>query len=236
MAQFRFTFKSTHNLPPYILFEVARPSVTTSKSMNITYPLGSVSIPDSAIEICGWSSERQDSIITPITIASFAQHFKGYFCARFEAQHSQPIFGAIQNGSVTFPLKEGSKLGGSLLSAFAILPKSVPSNEIVINLRIGTSFISEEQARKNLDTEIPNRLLPSPIGTEPSAETTLLHRETGTIENTAYLVRKSWTDIMDRMEVLPYADEEPHEEDERAEVDLAAFWTGVARTLQVCHC
>lgn len=83
----------------------------------------------------------------------------------------------------------------------------------------------------NLNTEIPNRLSP-PTSSEPAAESTL-HLQAGTIENTAYLVRKSWSDILDRIEVLPYADGEPHEEDERAEVDLATFWTGVVRTLQV---
>ena len=122
-------------------------------------------------------------------------------------------------------------IGGPLLSAYAVFPKISTSKEIVINLRIGTSFISEEQARMNLDTEIANRLSP-PTTFEPAAESTL-HLQAGTIENTAYLVRKSWSDILDRIEVLPYADGEPHEEDERAEVDLAIFWTGVARTLQV---
>lgn len=84
----------------------------------------------------------------------------------------------------------------------------------------------------NLDTEIVNRLSP-PTTFEPAAESTL-HLQAGTIENTAYLVRKSWSDILDRIEVLPYADGEPHEEDKQAEVDLAIFWTGIVRTLQVC--
>lgn len=220
---------------PYILFEVARPSVTTSTPTNITYPLGLVSRSSSPYEICGYSSERQDSIIAPVSIAPYAANFKGYFCARFEpGVRNPPVFGAIQNGSITYPFEQGITVEGVSLSAHAIFSKPTSSNETVISLRVGTSFISEEQARKNLDTEIPDRT-PSSSGVtvSPSSEPTPLHLQVGTIENTAYLVRKSWTDILDRIEVLPYANGEQNEDDKRAIVDLEAFWTGVVHTLQV---
>jgi hypothetical protein len=216
-------------LLPYILLEVARPSVTTSTPTNVTYPVGSVSRPLSLHEICGYSSERQDSIIAPVSIAPAAAHFKGYFCARFETDvRTPPVFGIIQNGSTT-PFEQGSTVDGPLLSAHAIFSKPLSSSETVVTLRVGTSFISEEQARRNLDTEVPDRLLSTP----PSAESATLHLQAGTIENTAYIVRKSWTDILDRIEVLPYINGGKNKDDERAIVDLEAFWTGVVHTLQV---
>jgi hypothetical protein len=215
--------------------------VTTSTPTNITYPLGSVSRPDNPQEVCGYSSERQDSIIAPVSIAAAAAQFKGYFCARFESDDQQnhiPVFGAIQNNSITHPFERDTIVEGALLSTYAIFPKVPSANETVITLRVGTSFISEEQARINLDTEIPDRLfskLPSSeVTAAPSADpSTPLHFLTGTIENTAYLVRKSWTDILDRIEVLPYANGEQNEDDKRAVVDLETFWTGIIRTLQV---
>ena len=223
---------------PYILLEVARPSVTTSTPTNITYPPGSVFRPTNPDEICGYSSERQDAIIAPVSIAPFAAHFKGYFCARFESD-LRPDFGAIQNSSITYPFDQGTTVEGPLLSAYTIFQKSPSSKNTVITLRVGTSFISEEQARSNLDLEIPDRPLSttspsSRVTAAPSADPNRPHQfQAGTIEDTAYLVRKSWTDILDRIEILPYANGEQNEDDKRAIVDLGSFWTGVVRTLQV---
>lgn len=234
----RFTFTSTHDLAPYLLFEIARPSVTTSNPTNITYPLGSASIPDTPFEICGWSSERQDSIIAPVSIAPFAAHFKGYFCARFdlEPDSPQPTFGIVQNTTVLYPFENGT-VEGALLSAHAIFPKSAVSNTTVVTVRVGTSFISEDQARRNLVTEIPDRTpVPTSSSTSAPAPTgsTPLHLQPGTFENTAHVVRKSWTDILEHIEVLPYANEEETKGDKRAAIDLASFWTGVVHTLQAC--
>ena len=234
----RFKFTSTHDLAPYLLFEIARPSVTTSNPTNITYPLGSASIPDPPLELCGWSSERQDSIIAPVSIAPFAAHFKGYFCARFDLEpHSpRPTFGIVQNATVLYPFENGT-VEGALLSAYAIFPKSAVSSTTIVTVRVGTSFISEDQARRNLDTEIPYRVAvstSSSTGSPGPTRSTPLHLQSGTFENTAHVVRKSWTDILERIEVLPYANEEENKGDKRAAVDLASFWTGVVHTLQAC--
>lgn len=208
--------------------------MTSSTISNITYPLGSVSRPNSPYEICGYSSERQDSIIAPVSIAPLAAHFKGYFCARFESddQLALPVFGNIQNGSTTYPFEQGA-VEGALLSAYAIFPKRPSSNRTLITLRVGTSFISEEQARTNLDTEISDRSVLTPHSGVHTVETTPLHLQAGTFENTAYLTRKSWVDILNHIEVLPYANREQNEDDKRAIVDLEVFWTGVVHTLQV---
>jgi Glycosyl hydrolase family 92 N-terminal domain len=220
----RFTFDT--NLSPYILFEVARPSVLTSTPTNISFPVGTVSI-TSPLEVCGSSSERQDSIITPISIAPFAEHFKGYFCARFDQDTPKASYGVIQNGTVSFPYPQNKTTQGPLLSAFARFPTPTSkSDQTVITLRIGTSFISEDQARSNIDAEIPTSSIDK--STSPTEQ---LHLIPGTFENTAYRVRKSWTDILDRIEVEPWVD--TNRADSLDIVDLQSFWTAVVHTLQV---
>jgi hypothetical protein len=234
----RFTFNST--LSPYVLFEVARPSVrtrlnqipsqtwleTTALTSNISFPVGTVSIP-SPLEVCGSSSERQDSIITPISIAPFAEHFKGYFCARFDQDTPKSSYGVIQNGSLSFPYPQNITTEGPLLSAFVKFPAPSPkSDQTIITLRIGTSFISEDQARSNIDAEIPTS-----SNDKSTTPTEQLHLIPGTFENTAYRVRKSWTDILDRIEIEPWVN--TNLTDSLDIVDLQTFWTAVVHTLQV---
>lgn len=160
---------------PYVLIEVARPSIITSTPTNVTYPSGSVTVlphgrngHTDPFEICGYSTERQDAIITPISGKEAAEGFKGYFCARFMAvnsrdgspspevklggirgQHDIVGYGIIQNGTA-FAGKV--QMEGPLLSAFLFLPDGVDA----VDVRVGTSFISIEQARNNLDDEIPD--------------------------------------------------------------------------------
>ena len=50
---------------------------------------------------------------------------------------------------------------------------------------------------------------------------------------TNYLVRESWTDILDCIEVLLHINGEQHGADKWAIVILEAFWTGVVHKLQV---
>ena len=224
----RFTFDS--DLSPYILFEVARPSVLTSTPTNISFPVGAVSI-TSPLEVCGFSSERQDSIITPISIAPFAEHFKGYFCARFDQDTPKASYGVIQNGTVSFPYPQNKTTQGPLLSAFAKFPTPTSkSDKTVITLRIGTSFISEDQARSNIDAEIPTSSIENK-STTPTNEQ--LHLIPGTFENTAYRVRKSWADILDRVEVEPWVNNVDRADSPLDIVDLQSFWTAVVHTLQV---
>jgi hypothetical protein len=221
----RFTFDSI--LSPYILFEVARPSVLTSTPTNISFPVGTVSI-TSPLEVCDSSSERQDSIITPISIAPFAEHFKGYFCAGFDQDIPKLSYGVIQNRTVLFPSPQNITTEGPLLSAFAKFPAPTSkSDQTIITLRIGTSFISENQAWSNIDAEI----LTSSTD-KSTAPTEQLHLIPGTFENTAYRVRKSWTDILDRIEVEPWVNTTDGP-DSLEIVDLQSFWTAVVHTLQV---
>ncbi|KAF9037030.1 glycosyl hydrolase family 92-domain-containing protein [Panaeolus papilionaceus] len=299
VAHLRFTYtlsslsSSLHQIP-YLLFEIARPSIITSTPTNITYPPGSVSVSRrrhrkgtsdlTDIEICGYSSERQDWIITPISTAGHAQHFKGYVCARFDSVvvqdsdgSSSPVdfsFGIIQNQTRIYPLDvdaaTNNAIEGPLLSAFVAFnpaPTGTKDKTITVTLRVGTSFISQDQAKRNIDIEIPdassssssddmgaefnqNQASPSreagidsdadtggDLDEQPNAKQSL-HLTPSTFENTAFKVRSAWADLLERIEVKVYADENsddamrPLEERERDEVDLRVFWTGVVHTLQ----
>ncbi|KZV62978.1 glycoside hydrolase family 92 protein [Peniophora sp. CONT] len=166
VGHLRFTFKDTST--PYVLLEFTRASVMGSADpSNVTYPSGAVSIDPSSREICGTNPERQDFIIGPNSAPSFA----GYICARFSAPfHS---FGTAQNG--TTHVEEKSR-NGTLLSGYAVFAKETR----VVDVRVGLSFISLEQARENLDKEIPN-------GTS--------------LEDTARKTRAAWAEKLDRFEV-----------------------------------
>ncbi|KDQ52009.1 glycoside hydrolase family 92 protein [Jaapia argillacea MUCL 33604] len=201
VGHLRFTFKSTST--PYILVEATRPSVMGSADpTNVTYPSGSVSIStDSVVEISGYNPERQDFIIGPNPAPSFA----GYFCVRITPLTrgvSLSSFGTIQNGT-NFP-NERTRNGG-LLSAYASFsspPSQLLGEDVVLDVRIGVSFISVEQARANLDKEIPD-------GTS--------------LETTAEECRRAWAEKLDRIRI---------EDEGASELQKRVFWTGVFHTLQ----
>ncbi|KAH9853218.1 glycoside hydrolase family 92 protein [Lenzites betulinus] len=166
VGHLRFTFDATTD--PYVLVEATRASVMGSADpTNVTYPQGSIHIDPARREITGRNPERQDFIIGPNAAPSFA----GYFCARFDTPFAS--FGVAQNGSI----KENSQEGkGALLSGFA---RFAPNTKRV-DVRVGVSFISIEQARKNVDNEIPD-------GT--------------TLEQTAKNTRAAWAEKLDRIKV-----------------------------------
>lgn len=98
---------------------------------------------------------------------------------------------------------------GPLLAGYALLPSS--HGKTVVTLRIGTSFISVDQARRNIDEEIPDvpATTSSPLA-HPSLERTEAH------------VRTAWTEKLDRFGL-----------DGATEVQKEVFWTGIAHALQV---
>ena len=134
---------------------------------NVTYPHGTIAIDPARREITGRNPERQDFIIGPSPAPSFA----GYFCARFDVPFAG--FGTAQNGTIDEGASEGE---GALLSGFARFAEGTK----VANVRVGVSFISAEQACKNVDNEIPD-------GT--------------TLEQTAEKTRAEWAEKLDRIEV-----------------------------------
>ena len=166
VGHLRFTFTDT--AAPYVLVEASRASVMGSDPpTNVTYPLGDITIDPTTREISGRNPERQDFIIGPNPASNFA----GYFVARFDTPFSS--FGTAQNGT----LNEGAASGaGALLSGFARFAEGTKE----VTVRVGVSFISVEQARRNLDTEIPDG---------------------STLEATAQKTREAWAEKLDRVQI-----------------------------------
>lgn len=262
VAHLRFTFSpSSEKTTPYLLFEVARPSIITSTPTNVTYPVGGVvlrnwSSPSSApspsslslekTELCGYNTERQDWIITPTSSQPFAEHFKGYFCARFElspssasqstpspSQAASAAFVFIKNGTHHASINPDEQLTGSLLYAYLKLP----TNTKTVTVRVGTSFISEDQARANIDAEVPDVSAPplhSSSSSTPSSDGAQDADATpapGTFEHTAHTTRQAWADLLGRVSVDVYEDPTKVLE-ARDTVDLEVFWTGIVHTVQ----
>ncbi|KAG6908139.1 hypothetical protein DXG01_005968 [Tephrocybe rancida] len=175
VGHLRFTFNS--NQTPYIILESSRPSVLTSTPTNISFPYGTVALhlrhgSSQVHEICGSNSERQDSIITPTSTLPHVQGFNGYYCARFDSGSDSTSYGTVQN-STTAP--EALSGEGTQLAGYAVFaPRSV------VNLRVGTSFLSIDQARRNIDAEIPD-------GTS--------------LEQTIRTTKAQWTEKLDRFKV-----------------------------------
>jgi putative alpha-1,2-mannosidase len=75
---------------------------------------------------------------------------------------------------------------GPILSAYAFLPES----QDAVDVRVGTSFISIEQARANLDSEVSDAT---------AAQSNELQTKPGsTLKSTARRVRTEWAELLDR--------------------------------------
>ncbi|OAX38346.1 glycoside hydrolase family 92 protein [Rhizopogon vinicolor AM-OR11-026] len=168
VGHLRFTFTDTRQ--PYVLIEATRAAVLgPSDPDNLTYPHGSIFINPGAREISGSNPERQDFIISPASTP--AKNWSGYFCARFD----QPF--ASWGVSKNHTLFDGQTSGhDTLLSGYATFSSEVSE----VSVRIGVSFISIEQARMNLELEIPD-------GT--------------TLEDTAMMTRKAWAEKLERIKI-----------------------------------
>ncbi|KAF8638772.1 hypothetical protein AX17_001967 [Amanita inopinata Kibby_2008] len=194
VGHLRFTFRpSSPSFIPSVLVEVSRPSVTTSIPTNITFPNGEVTIvpgsgkgnANSLMDISGFTDERQDRIITPLSIADNANKFKGYFCAQVSSAASVMSYGVSKNGTSQSKALSGS---GPLLSAYTTYSSSgQQTKEFVVDIRVGTSFISEDTARSHIASEVPS---------------------TSTLEDTARGTRQAWVDKVGRIKVEGATDEQ----------------------------
>ncbi|KAF4574330.1 hypothetical protein EYR36_005663 [Pleurotus pulmonarius] len=168
VGHLRFTFQ--HTSTPYVVVEATRAAVVGhTDTSNTTLHIGSIRIDPHTREVCGSNPERQDSIIGPLSTP--ARGFSGYFCARF----AQPFatWGVTTNGTIHDGVL---RRDDRLLSGFATF---APSTRVV-DVRIGVSFISIEQARRNLDREVPDG---------------------ETLEATAQKTRAAWAEKLDRIRV-----------------------------------
>ena len=136
---------------------------------NVTFPHGTVTISPSTQEICGSNAERQDFIIGPNPASQFA----GYFCARFSA----PLvgWGTASNADGTLSPSTTSA-GGRQLTAYAQFAPGTTQ----VDVRVGVSFISVDQARKNIEAEVPDGQ---------------------TLEETARATRAAWAEKLDFVQV-----------------------------------
>ncbi|TCD66218.1 hypothetical protein EIP91_001665, partial [Steccherinum ochraceum] len=164
----RFTFDNVES--PYVLLEATRASVMGSDNpQNVTFPVGNITINPSAREVSGRNPERQDFIIGP----NAAPSFSGYFVARFSESFTSWGIANNTDGTLT-PGKKSAE--GRTLSGYVKFHSGVKQ----VDVRVGVSFISVEQARWNLDNEIPD-------GTS--------------LEITARKTREAWAEKLDRIQI-----------------------------------
>ena len=100
-----------------------------------------------------------------------ATSFKGYFVARFSKPFND--VGTSNHGKLAPGRTDGS---GEDLAAYV----TFNGNTVEVEVRVGVSFISIEQARRNLDLETPNGQ---------------------SLEETSRLTRQTWSDKLDLLSV-----------------------------------
>ena len=93
-------------------------------------------------EIIGYNPDRMDAHLSSLKLPNF----KGYFVIRFDRKPSSE---GVYQGPLSAP---GQEIEGDNVGAFARFGE----NGSTVEAQIGTSFISIEQARANLDAELPH--------------------------------------------------------------------------------
>src|ERR1700730_13870127 len=129
-AYLRFTFpKGAHGS---VLVEATRAGVA-----------GYVAVDASRKEIVGYNPDRMDAHLSNLKLPGF----KGYFVARFRRSfHAQGVYQGV------LPVADRTEVTADAVGAFA---KFDTNTDPVVEVQVGTSFISIEQARANLDAELP---------------------------------------------------------------------------------
>jgi len=124
----RFTYP--HGAIPSVLIEATRPGIR-----------GFVKIDAARREVVGYNPDRMDANLGPLRLPNF----KGYFVVRFDqAFAAKTVYEAV----LMWPGKD--EVDGVNVGAFVSF-----AGGGVVEAKVGTSFISIEQARANLDAEIP---------------------------------------------------------------------------------
>ncbi|KAK3663786.1 hypothetical protein LTR22_005488 [Elasticomyces elasticus] len=141
---------------PYIFTQATRQNWT-----------GKIDIDVTKREISGSNPQRQDYALGP----SLAPRFSGYFISRY----SQPFasFGVTQGGNISVGETSGS---GENLGAYVKFSEDIARVEV----RTAVSFVSVEQARRNLDLEISDNI---------------------TFEQTLESLKQTWLEKLDRVTI-----------------------------------
>ncbi|WVQ77907.1 hypothetical protein IAR50_007613 [Cryptococcus sp. DSM 104548] len=111
------------------------------------YPDGFIRVDWDKGEVWGWGDERQDHILVGDDLA--AKDFKGYFVAQFSRPFSR--FATSLNGSILYDEEQAE---GSVLAGFVEFEGSEgEEDDVVVEMKVGTSWVSVEQARRNIALE-----------------------------------------------------------------------------------
>jgi putative alpha-1,2-mannosidase len=131
VGHLRFDFPRDSYDEPYVFIQATRQNWT-----------GSIVINPQTQEICGSNPQRQDYVLGPYR----APKFSGYFVSRF----SQPFssYGITHGGKLKPNATKGTD---EHLGAWV----KFDSARNRVEVRTGVSFVSIEQARRNLDVEAP---------------------------------------------------------------------------------
>ena len=104
---------------------------------------GFVAVDEAKREITGYNPDRMDSYLSELKLPNF----KGYFVVRFrQAFRAQGVYQGV------LPVPNESAVTGDAVGAYAQFDTAA---DPVVEAQVGTSFISIDQARANLDTELP---------------------------------------------------------------------------------
>jgi len=129
--RFDFDHRKFYTEDAYVFIQATRQNWT-----------GHIDIDPQAREISGSNNERQDYLLGPLK----APGFSSYFVSRFSEPFSS--YGIAEGAQLQDGVVSGS---GSELGAYATFRRSQR-----VEVRTGVSFVSVEQARKNLDIEAPS--------------------------------------------------------------------------------
>lgn len=129
-ARFRFTFPRNH--AAIVLVEATRKGVAGYAAVNAA-----------GREIVGYNPDRVDARFGPFALPNF----KGYFVVQFRRPFAE--YGVYRGEQL---LPGGSSTQGENAGAWASFKTRAGE---VIEARVGTSFISIEQARRNIELEVP---------------------------------------------------------------------------------
>ena len=104
---------------------------------------GFVAVDEAKREITGYNPDRMDSYLSELKLPNF----KGYFVVRFrQAFRAQGVYQGV------LPVPNKSAVTGDAVSAYAQFDTAA---DPVVEAQVGTSFISIDQARANLNAELP---------------------------------------------------------------------------------
>lgn len=125
----RFTFPK--GVKRSVLVEATRPGVT-----------GWVKFDPARGEITGYNPDRMDAHLSSLKLPNF----KGYFVVRF---NRKPSGGGAYLGPLKAP---GNEVTGDHVGGYA---RFDDDDQTMVEAQVGTSFIGLDQARANLDAEMP---------------------------------------------------------------------------------